>query len=269
MTFDKEYFNLGYLDELSYQDTFVHRLDPRAKLLAVMFFIFAVISFPKYEISGMIPFLFFPMIFFALGDIPVAFILKKVAIVSPFALFIGIFNPIFDSRKMYEIFGVSVSAGWVSFFSILLKFILAMTSALLLVAVTSFPRICEGLRKLGVPQIFVSQMLFLYRYMFVLAEETMKIVRGREMRSFGKGRMNIKSFIQIISVLFIRTLERAERIYQAMLARGFTGDINITKKYAFAKSDMLFLAASVLSIYLLRRYDLSAILGKLIMKGMV
>lgn len=37
MTFDKEYFNLGYLDALSYQDTFVHRLDPRAKLLAMMF----------------------------------------------------------------------------------------------------------------------------------------------------------------------------------------------------------------------------------------
>ena len=64
MTFDKEYFNLGYLDMLSYKDTFIHRLDPRTKLCATVFFVVTVVSFPKYEVSGLLPFLFFPVLLF-------------------------------------------------------------------------------------------------------------------------------------------------------------------------------------------------------------
>jgi cobalt/nickel transport system permease protein len=78
---------------------------------------------------------------------------------------------------MYILYGVTVSGGWVSFFSVMLKFLLTITSALLLIATTSFPGICRALRKFGIPDIFISQLLFLYRYIFVLVEEAMKVVR--------------------------------------------------------------------------------------------
>ncbi len=116
ITFDKAYFNLGYLDTLSYRDTFVHRLDPRAKLIATILFIVTVVSFPKYEITGLLPFFLYPVLVFSLGDIPVAFILKKVLFVSSFAAFVGIFNPLLDRQTLYSAFGISVSGGWVSFF---------------------------------------------------------------------------------------------------------------------------------------------------------
>ena len=90
--FDNEYFNLGYLDTLSYRDTFIHRLDPRAKLIATIFFVLTVVSFPKYEITGLLPFFLFPVLIFSLGDIPYKFILKKVLVVSSFAFFIGFFK---------------------------------------------------------------------------------------------------------------------------------------------------------------------------------
>src|SRR4030065_1580790 len=98
MDFDKEYFNLGFLDTLSYKDTVIHRLDPRTKVIATFALIITVVSFPKYEIAGLIPFFLFPAVIFSLGDIPVWFILKKVLIVSVFAVFIGIFNPLFDTH---------------------------------------------------------------------------------------------------------------------------------------------------------------------------
>jgi len=60
MTFDLEYFNIGYLDTLSYKNTLVHRLDPRVKILVSFIFILFVVSFPKYELAGLIPFLFLP-----------------------------------------------------------------------------------------------------------------------------------------------------------------------------------------------------------------
>ena len=119
MAFDEEYFNLGVLDLLSRRDTCIHRLDPRTKVIGTLLFIVTVVSFPKYEIMGLLPFFLFPVLVFSLGDIPVALILRKVLLVSPFAAFIGIFNPVFDTEPMVVVAGIAVSGGWISFVSIL------------------------------------------------------------------------------------------------------------------------------------------------------
>ncbi|MEW6108016.1 MAG: cobalt ECF transporter T component CbiQ [Nitrospirota bacterium] len=265
-TFDKEYFNLGYLDALSYKDTFVHRLDPGIKVIATFLFVLTVVSFPKYELSGLLPFFFFPVLFVSSGDIPAKFILKKILLVSPFALFVGIFNPFLDRDIMYSFYGINISAGWISFLSIFIKYVLTISAALLLIATTSFPGVCYGLQKLGLPEIFVSQLLFLYRYIFVLAEETMKIVRARDMRSFGRTGKGLKTFINLISVLFIRTVEKSERIYRAMLSRGFDGKIRSAKKYSISGVDIIFILTTLALLYLFRKYDIAWQLGNLAKK---
>ena len=260
--FDKEYFNLGYLDTLSYRETVVHRLDPRAKLIATVLFIVTVVSFPKYEITGLLPFLLFPVILFSLGEIPVKFIMKKVLLVSSFAVFIGIFNPLLDRRVVYSLLGLPLPGGWISFFSIMMKFFLTVTAALLLIATTSFPRICHALQKLGMPGIFVAQLLVLYRYLFVLADETMRLVRARDMRSFGKKGRGMKAFVYLAGTLFLRTIERAERIYQGMLSRGFTGRLHSTRAYRFGGADAAFLCVTIALLYLFRAHDVVGVIGR-------
>jgi len=266
MTFDKEYFNLGYLDMLSYKDSVIHRLDPRIKVLVTFIFIVTVVSFGKYEVYGLVPFFLFPAMLFSLGDIPVMFIMKKVLLVSSFAFFIGIFNPLLDRQPMYLFYGVAVSGGWVSFLSIMLKFFLTITSALLLIATTSFPGICHALQKFGIPDIFISQLLFIYRYLFVLVEEAMKVVRARDMRSFGNKGKGMTAFTGIIGTLFLRTVERAERIYQAMLSRGFSGTLHALKPDALTSADALFLATTATVLYLLRVNDVVGGIGKLLVR---
>lgn len=262
MTFDEQYYNIGYLDRLSYQNTFVHRLDPRIKLITTALFLFTVISFSKYEVTALFPFFLFPVILLTAGEIPLGFILKKVAIVSPFAIFIGIFNPLLDTAQVAFLPGLTLAAGWFSFASILLKFLLTVSTALLLIATTSFPTVCHALRQLGLPSLFVSQLLFLYRYIFVLAEETMRIVRARDMRSFGRKGSGIKVFVRIVGVLFLRTIERAERIYFAMLARGFQGDMPTCKRYHITTRDLLFAGSVTVYLFVFRFYPVSEIIGR-------
>ena len=264
MIFDEAYYNIGYLDRLSYRDTFVHRLDPRVKLVTTLLFLFTVISFSKYEVAALLPFFFFPVLFLTIGEIPLGFILKKVAIVSPFAIFIGIFNPLLDAGRMAILPGVTISAGWLSFISILLKFLLTVSAALLLLATTSFPTVCHALRQIGVPPLFVSQLLFLYRYIFVLVEEAMRVVRARDMRSFGRNGSGVRIFITIVGVLFIRTVERAERIYFAMLARGFQGDMPTPKQYRLAGRDWAFAVSVLLFLSVFRFYPVPQIVGRFI-----
>jgi cobalt/nickel transport system permease protein len=262
MTFDEEYFNMGYLDTLSYKNTFIHRLDPRTKVIATFMFIVTVVSFPKYEITGLFPFFLFPVLVFSLADIPVWLVLKKVLFVSSFAVLIGIFNPLIDNRVMFSLGGIPVSGGWVSFFSIMLRFFLTISAVLLLIATTSFPGICHALRRLGMPELFVSQLLFLYRYLFVLMEEAMRMVRARDMRSFGGKSRGIKVFISLIGTLFLRTMERAERIYHAMLSRGFTGTMLFVKTYHLRVADFTLLTALGVALYILRTYDVVGTIGR-------
>jgi len=268
MSFDEEYFNIGRLDRLSYQDTFIHRLDPRAKVVCTVLFLFTVISFPKYELAALIPFFLFPVLLTTLGDIPIKFLLKKIAIVSPFAIFIGIFNPILDTRTAIVIAGVPLSAGWLSFLTILIKFMLTISAALLLIATTSFPGICHALRRLGVPAVFVSQLLFLYRYLFVLMEEAMRLVRARDMRSFGNRGSGMKVVVRLIGILFLRTVERAERIYSAMLSRGFNGDMPSLKGYRFRSGDGLYISLTIVFLILFRFFPVTDMLGRFIQESL-
>jgi cobalt/nickel transport system permease protein len=263
MTFDEKYYNIGFIDQLSYRNTFVHRLDPRAKLIATLLFLFTVISFSKYEIAALLPFFLYPVLLMTLGEIPFMFIFKKVLLVSPFAVFIGIFNPLLDSGQVLLFNGFTISAGWLSLFSILIKFTLTVSTALLLIATTSFPGVCHAFRKLGLPSLFVSQLLFLYRYIFVLMEESMRIVRARNMRSYGQSGKGINIFVRLLGVLFIRTIERAERVYNAMLSRGFQGDMPTLKRFHIKAGDIIFAVSVVIFLYIFRFYPATEILGRL------
>jgi len=264
MTFDEKYYNIGFLDQLSYKNTFVHRLDPRVKLIATLLFLFTVISFSKYEIVALLPFFLYPVLLMTIGEIPFMFILKKVILVSPFAIFIGIFNPLLDSGQVFIFNNLTISAGWLSFFSIMLKFTLTVSTALLLVATTSFPGVCHALRQMGLPSLFVSQLLFLYRYIFVLMEETMRIVRARNMRSYGQSGKGIRIFVRLVGILFIRTVERAERVYFAMLSRGFQGDMPTLKRSHIKASDLIFALSVMVFLYIIRFYPATEILGRFV-----
>jgi len=267
VSYEAAYSGIGRLDSLSYRDTVVHRLDPRAKVVATMLFAIVVVSFPKYEVLALLPFFLFPVLIAAFGDIPAGFIAKKVAVVSPFAVFVGIFNPLFDPSTVAIAPGFPVSAGWISFASILVKFALTISAALLLIATTSFPGICRGLRRLGIPALFVSQLLFLYRYLFVLMEEAMRVVRARDMRSFGKRGAGMRVFVRIVGTLFLRTVERAERIYGAMLARGFRGDVPSMRRETFRPSDAFFVLAAGCFFSLCRFVPVTQMIGHLVPGG--
>jgi cobalt/nickel transport system permease protein len=137
-----------------------------------------------------------------------------------------------------------------------------------LIATTSFPGICHALRRLGVPAVFVSQLLFLYRYLFVLSEEAMRLVRARDMRSFGNRGSGMKVVARLIGALFIRTVERAERIYSAMLTRGFNGDMPSLKEYRFRSGDGLYILITIVFLTVFRLFPVTDMLGRFVQENL-
>jgi cobalt/nickel transport system permease protein len=113
---------------------------------------------------------------------------------------------------------------------------LSVQLAILLVAVTEFPKIVHALRHLHVPAIITVIISFLYRYLFVLADEVMRMMRARQARSAASaaapgtrsgGGVLWRAHIagNMAGQLFLRSYERSDRVYNAMLSRGYKGEL--------------------------------------------
>jgi len=256
--------DLGYLDTLAARDTIIHRLDPRVKVLTAVLFALCVVSFDKYVIAAMLPFALFLSLIMGLGGIPAHYVLKKLVLVSPFALLLGLLNPFLDQQTLLYLGPIPISGGWLSFLSILLRFCLTVGAMLTLIATTSFNGVCMALEKMGMPKIFAVQLLLLYRYIFVLIAEGQRMYRARALRSFQGRGADMKTFGHLIGGLLLRTLDRAQRIHLAMLCRGFDGTIHTRRAPRVTARDILLLALSCCLLLGMRRYDCSLLLGQLL-----
>jgi len=209
------------LETLALGKTAVHRLHPFTKLCSALVFIVAAVSFGRYDFVPLAPFLFYPVIIAASAEIPYRALLPKLLIALPFCLFAGISNIIFDRTAAFVLFGMPVSLGTVSLLTILLKMYLCVSAALLLTATTPLAELSAQLRRLRIPHIFVTVFEMTYRYIGVLMEEVHSMTTAYRLRSKGKKALEIKHMGSFVGQLLLRGFDRAERVYSAMLCRGY------------------------------------------------
>jgi cobalt/nickel transport system permease protein len=160
--------------------------------------------------------------------------------------------------------GVDIAGGWVSLASILARFTLTTAAALVLIATTSFTGVCMALERFGMPAVLATQLLLLYRYLFVLGGEVMRVARARALRSFGNRGMEWGTYAHILGSLLVRTYERAGRIYSAMLSRGFDGTVRVPRTLRFAGRDVVFVLGWSAALIGMRLYNVPVLLGRAI-----
>ncbi|NMD71086.1 cobalt ECF transporter T component CbiQ [Bacillus sp. DNRA2] len=259
-------YNLRLLDDLAHLDSFIHKLHPLIKLLTTIVFLVTVVSFQKTEIIRLIPFFFYPILIFTLAEIPLLPILKRVLLVAPFIIGIGIFNPMFDQHSVF-ILGIEIAQGWLTFISLCVKGLLTVTASLLLIATTGMERIAAALRTLKVPKLFVMQLLLTYRYISVLIEEVGRMLRAYSLRAPGQKGIERNAWGPFAGQLILRTFERAQRVYQAMNLRGFTGEYYTGTSAKFGMKDLVYFAGWSLLFILSRLYNLPLLLGQMFTGG--
>jgi cobalt/nickel transport system permease protein len=258
--------DLRSLDELAARDTALARIDPRAKVLATLAFIVAVVSFDRTAVAALLPFAAYPVLLAVQGDVPAAPVLRKLLLASPFALMVGMANPLLDRAPMLVAGDATLAAGWVSFASILLRFALTAGAALVLVAGTGLYALCIALGRLGVPGVFTAQLLFLFRYAFVIGEQAARMSAARELRAGGR-RARLAEWAPLAGHLLLRAFERAQRIQQAMIARGFDGKLRSLRKLRWTRRDTAFVLGWGSLFALARVVDLPLLLGRLVVAG--
>ena len=158
------------------------------------------------------------------------------------------------------------SGGWLSFASILVRFVLTVWAGLVLVATTGMHPLCAGLERLGMPQLFSTQILFLYRYLFVIAEEGHRLTRAVSVRRAGSGGLALSVYGSLLGRWLLRSMDRALRIHQAMSARGFDGQVRILRRSRFGGPEVIFLAICLAYFVLARHWNLADQLGRLVLR---
>lgn len=236
----------SYLDRYSSLDSAIHKTDPRLKILIALFFVLSIVLTNP---GNLLEFALYGVIIVSLvvvSRVPPLFILKRSLIIIPFVVLISLFL-LFDytggaishpSLSSIELRGDY--AGVVLFRGIVIKSYLAILVLVLLSSTTPFPSLLQGLQRLKLSKVFILLLSFMYRYIFLLVDEAMRLTRGKRAREFGAGRWRqIKTTASLIGILFIRTFERGERVYSAMCSRGFDGTIRSLSTLHLNKAEIL------------------------------
>jgi cobalt/nickel transport system permease protein len=195
----------------------LERLDARAKLIAAVGLIVAVVATPlgAWRILGIegvaVAFLI------GLSGVPAGELWRRWL---AFFVLIGFVTlmvaPAHPARASHGLATVATT--------ILIKNSLALFTIMVLARVTPLPDLLTALRKLGLPLVLVGTLQFMDRYRHVLIDELGRMDRARRARTFRRRRALSWALLGgLIGLLFLRTFERAERVHGAMVARGWTG----------------------------------------------
>ncbi|SHO53118.1 cobalt ECF transporter T component CbiQ [Anaerocolumna xylanovorans] len=235
-------FAVHELEEMADRKLEVNKVHPLVKLVITLAYMILVVSFHKYNLPGLLPFILYPLILLKLSDIPVKACLGKIRGLLPLLLFIGIFNPIFDSAPYVYIAGIGISGGIISMVTLFLKGMYCISASFLLIATTGIDGICYALRLLHIPNILVTQFLLTYRYITVLMAEANGVYQAYSLRAPGEKGVKYKIWGSLIGQLLLRSIDRAGNLYESMLLRGFNGEFAYIKKTKAQGRDYAFLS---------------------------
>jgi cobalt/nickel transport system permease protein len=206
----------------------LHRARPQCKLAATLLFVLAVVATPReavwaYGLYGLL------LVGLArVGRVPLPVLARRLVIELPFLLF-ALFLPLVGQGERVEVAGVALAAdGLWAAWNIVAKGTLGVAASVILAATTPVPELLRGLERLRLPRAFTTIAGFMVRYADVIADEVRRmrvarISRGHDPRWIWQARAVAAS----AGTLFIRSYERGERVYLAMVSRGYAGSMPV------------------------------------------
>lgn len=252
-------------DRYHEKESFIHHLDPRVKVLVTIVFIVSNALLPDGAWMAFGFAWLFLLIANALSSLGIDYTFRRSLVALPFAL-IAITVLFSIPGKPVANFSIAMwdfvitDAGLLRFVSIIIRSWLSVQIALLLVAATRFPDLIHAFEHLRVPAILTTIIAFLYRYLFVLTDEVFRLLRARESRSAGASGKRSGGGVfwrarvagNMAGQLFLRSYERSDRIYNAMLSRGYTGHLYTLNAHEMKSRDYFVTAFAIAIIFIIQ-----------------
>lgn len=205
------------IDDLAVKNSILNDFHPLSKIIVTFMYTITVVSFDKYDFYGVMGMGIYLYVVSIISDIPLSNSFKNIKVVLIFVCIVGLSNPFFDRRIMFSILHINITYGMVT---LIVKGIFTVCAAYFLIVTTLIEKICYGLRRLYIPKGIIIVIMLIYRYIIVLLEETELMIQAYKLRAPYQNEINIKVWGSFLGQLLLRSIDRAETLYESMLIRG-------------------------------------------------
>ena len=256
--------NVHRLDDLAARDTPLTRLHPLAKLLAVLVYLAVTLSFGRYALTGLLGMGLYPLVLYELDDLSLRGTLRQFKPVALLLAAVGVFNLFFDRAPVLTLGGWSVTGGWVSLATLLLKGLFSFLAVYLLIATTGMEAVCAALQQLHLPRVLVTTILLIYRYTVLLLQEGNRISTAYALRAPGQKGIHFRAWGSLLGQLLLRSIDRAQLVYESMQLRGFQGAFHYRAARRGKAAGAVFLAATLVYCIIFRAVPVFELVGRLL-----
>jgi cobalt/nickel transport system permease protein len=233
----------------------VHRLDPRAKLIGLTSVTLIAVTtplsaWPVYVACALV------LVAVALdARVPALEVWRRARVALPLVVAAGVFLPfVRPGGEEYVLGPLTIYAdGLTVFAQLAIKASIGTVAAILLGATTSVPDLLRGLERLRAPRLLVLTAAFMYRYLFLIAAEARGMRAALTARAYRpRHALQAAAIGRVVASLFLRSHARGERVYLAMLSRGYTGAMPRLEPLTFERADVVFVALVLVALVPLR-----------------
>lgn len=257
---------LREMEILAAESSPVHDLHPLSKLLVTIIYILTVVSFPKYDLSGLVVMVLYPVFIFQLAGISARLCFYRLRFVLPLVCAVGLVNPFVDRAPLIKLGNIIISGGTVSMITLMLKGVFALMASFLLIATTPIDSLCVALRKLRIPSVITTLLLLTYRYIGLMLSEAAVMADAYRLRAPGQNGIHVSAWGSFIGQLLLRSMDRAAELYGSMQLRGFCGEFYYAGIKPLRIRDLIFMIAASAAFLCARYFDIAVLLGSLFVR---
>ena len=218
----------------------LHRARPQCKIAASLLFVLAVVATPREALWAYGLYALLLVGIARVGRVPLAFLARRLVIEVPFLLF-AVLLPVVGQGERIEVLGLPLAReGLWAAWNILVKGTLGVAASVIVAATTPVPELLRGLERLRLPRAFTTIAGFMVRYADVIADELRRMRVARLSRGYDpRWIWQARAVAATAGALFIRSYERGERVYLAMVSRGYAGSMPVLEDLAASRRQWL------------------------------
>lgn len=255
---------IGRLDQQAEGNSFIHRVNPLVKLFITIVFIAFTTSYGKYDLSGMVVMILFPVVLYQLAMVSISECFYRMRYVMPLVCAVGIVNPFFDKEILLSIGGVGISGGVVSMVTLIVKGILCVMMSYLLIATTSIEELCSAMRRVHIPAFFVTLILLTYRFVAILLDEVSIMTDAYKLRAPEQNGIQFSAWGSFLGQLILRSVDRAQALFESMVLRGYNGEISYFGNKRYSSGSLIFMVITIGLMIFVRFFNVAELLGSMI-----
>lgn len=229
------------IEELSNSDSFIQRLDPRVKIVIVSLFSVVVAAANRFQVLTWA--LALSILIVLTAKVSARELMQRLIPVNMLIIFLWFFLPFtFAGETLFFIGPLAVTQEGVLYATrITIKSNAIMLVLIALVASTPVFTLGHAMHELGIPQKIVHLFFFTYRYIHVIHREYSRLVNSMKIRGFipKTSLHTYRTYAYMVGMLLVRSFDRAQRVHNAMLCRGFKGNLYSLSKFSLKRKDIV------------------------------